>query len=454
MSNQRRPITFNRPTEQWQLETERSYRNNCIDLLTVQVSDANSHLGQLLLEADWSEASDHLASPEGVRDADAANDPLGLFNSNSDGGKGETAHKIPRRKNSAFFAALFVRAPCDLIREIHGLAPQRIDLPEDLAYVLSVVPSEEEARLQQLNRTALHRTRTWTADEFSQILDLMVRSFYLSSESSPLSSSLLDVCPPWVVGAPGFQMTPLAIAAFNPDVPAAVLRHVCALEPRAMDRECNMFGTPTIPLVVAAASPVPPKLSSCYDDSKSRRWEKVKSLMQSREWYGEQRGLFPEKLRPGEDVADSKLPPTAESPPPAPSLRQVQLACEESMRRKEWELVRELLKHFSPESYSGEASAVAKKEKGGGDGDREVSESNAALESFRAALSRRDDEVRMASERRYQSEEKARAREEWLHRNMGFAMYHVNALVDLVSAVIPLRKRHDEDGSGLVSPMS
>ena len=104
---------------------------NTDDELTVNISSANSHLGNLLIESNWDEVLDYLTTPEGQHDVNANNDPLGLFNNQSD------TNLIPSRKNTAFFAALFVRAPYQVIEQIYNIGPSHVDEPIDLMYVLS-----------------------------------------------------------------------------------------------------------------------------------------------------------------------------------------------------------------------------------------------------------------------------------------------------------------------------
>lgn len=378
------------------------------DALTVQASDARSHLGQLLLEADWSEASAHLTTPEGRRDVDARNDPLGLLT----GGKTD----LPRGKNAAFFAALFVRAPFELIDQICAAAPSHVDHPDDLMYVLSVVPTEEDARLEEASRRVPHRTRAWTPEEYDRLLDLLLRSF-VSSGTPP--SALLGHLPPWTIGASRrHALTPLGVAAYNPDVPAQFVRRIGALETGATEGACALAGRPTIPLMLAAASPLPPETSSAYVESRSRKWEKVKLLTLSKARWDERR-----RETHGNEIEAR------------PTVREVRAACEAASDRNEWELVREYLKRYY--------------HRGAANDDDESS-----LEPCRARLERHDEEVRSSAERRRRSREKARARDEWLHRNLGPIKYHVDILLDLASAVVPRKKHGVEAGGGIVGPMS
>src|SRR6056300_1304183 len=107
--------------------------NNDDDDITVQVSDANSNLGNLLLEADWDEVSEYLTTPEGQHDVDAKNEPLGRLTNQS---STNNLKQIPSNKNTAFFASLFVRSPYNIIEKICNMAPSHVDQPEDLMYVL------------------------------------------------------------------------------------------------------------------------------------------------------------------------------------------------------------------------------------------------------------------------------------------------------------------------------
>ncbi|KAL7528760.1 hypothetical protein ACHAXR_002618, partial [Thalassiosira sp. AJA248-18] len=406
------------------------------DALTVQVSDANSHLGHLLLEADWAEALTHLATPEGQRDVDAKNDPLGLFNSRHLAAKYNKHAAIPSSKNTAFFAALFVRAPYDVIGKIFTMTPSHVDEPEDLMYAMSVIPSEEESRLQDLRRKVPHRTRAWTAEEYDQILNLLLQSF-IYSKSPP--SSLLNSWPPWMIGNSNLDLSPLAIASYNPDISVSIVQILCALEPQAMEKECIFSkaafrGVQTVPIIIAAASPLPPDSSISYNDAKNLRWEKVKLLTLPKVWYDEQRENLLKSVDDAGETNNTCKRPLAASPPPEPTLQHIQHACRESMRRNEWELVREFLKHYYPDTNLVETSI-------------------SILKPIKAALTQHDEKIRAAMQRQQTAQEKSRAREEWLHKNMGLIMYPINAVLDLVSAVIPSsRKKHDE--WGIVSPMS
>jgi len=66
------------------LRNQSMFRNDD-DAATIQLSDANSTLGNLLLDADWDGCLEYLATPEGRHDARAGRDPLGL---GGDGGRG------------------------------------------------------------------------------------------------------------------------------------------------------------------------------------------------------------------------------------------------------------------------------------------------------------------------------------------------------------------------------
>ncbi len=395
------------------------------DGLTIQVSDANSQLGNLLLEADWDETLDYLTTPEGRNDVEARNDPLGLSKSQSTI-KNKLAH-IPKSKNTAFFAALFVRAPYNVIESIVRVAPSHVDQPNDLMYVLSIIPSEEGARLQELSKKVPHRTRAWSKEEYSQILHLLLKSFV--SSNSP-SSVLLDYWPSWVIGTTNVRLTPLAIAAYNPDVPAKVVQLVCTLEPDAMNKQqCNFFGAAdvqTTPLIIAAASPVPPKSSAQYEVARNARWEKVKLLSLDKGWYNEEREVLYQSTT-GSDTAE-----IAVSSPPEPTLQQAEDTCHEAMKRNEWELVREILKQYCE---AGESTNMDKD-----------------LAKIQSALTKHDEQTSAALNKRMQAREKAQKRDEWLHNNMGLAMYPVHAFLDLVSVVMPAPKA-DVD-SGIVKPMS
>jgi len=110
--------------------------------------------------------------------------------------------------------------------------------------------------------------------------------------------------------------------------------------------------------------------------------------------------------------------------PPKLTLHQVKVTCDEAQKRKEWELVRELIKRYKP-ATAGEESEL--------------------LSSIQAALAQHDRQVST----RLRKQQEKRVRDEWLHRNMGLAMYPVDVVMDLVYTAIPQRR-----DTSLVSPMS
>ena len=369
------------------------------DNLTVQVTDANSLLGTQLLEGDWEEALSHLDTPEGEHDATANNDPLGLFN------EGSKHTLLPKTKSSALFASLYVRAPYPLIKRICVTSKG----PElsDLMYALSVIPHEEQKRLHETQRKIPYRSRSWTNDEYTIILNLLLKECLVHNGSA---LSLLEKCPSWIIPS-SFAVTPLAMAAYNPDVPSSILQKLCILEPKAIGMDCKLFNVPTIPLIIAAASPVPTPASfpiDVRDEVKRNRWHKVKLLM-NKDWFC--------VLSSSGDVVGDDLPA-----PPVITVQQVKITCDEAMKRKEWELVREILKQYNPKT--GE---------------------DLTLSPIQTALAQHD----QTTSTKLQKQEAKRARDVWLHRNLGLVIFPVHAFMDLVYAVIPQRR-----DDSLVSPMS
>ena len=382
-----------------------SHNHDFNDEETVQVSEANSLLGTHLLEGDWEDALAHLDTPEGERDATAKNDPLGLFSV----GKKST---LPKHKNGALFASLYVRAPFPLIKKICDISKEAEMV--DFMYVLSIIPHEEQLRLGRTQpRKIPYRSRSWTNDEYARILNLCLKeSLQHDHEVGRSAPSLLEKCPAWIIPST-FVVTPLAMAAYNPDVPSHILQMLCMLEPNAIDMDCKLFGVLTIPLIVAAASPIPPVASSsdARDEMKRNRWEKVKLLM-NKDWFEH----YKAQSSSMDDIIGAALPPPADI-----SLEQVKVACAEAMKRTEWELVRELLKEFN--STTGASN----------------------LSPFETALAQHDKRVST----KLRKQEQKRSRDEWLHKNMGLVMYPVDTLMDLISSVMP--QTHD---ISLVSTMS
>jgi hypothetical protein len=424
------------------------------DTSTVQVSDANSLLGSHLIEGDWTEALEHLSTPEGARDANADDNPLGLhFSSYTK----HHADDIPRTKTSALFAALFVRAPFDVVSKIYEIMDRGQFKDEDLAYTLSIIPSEEEERLMSHPRQRIpYRSRAWSFDEYNEILSLFLQHYSMHQRTS---SSLLHKCDSWILP---FPLTPLCIAAYNPDVSDETLRKICILEPRAVDIECKLFGVQTLPFVIAAASPVPPKpsvgvhvsISRKYSDAMERRWRKVKCLIVGSDCYIGNNDL-------------SVSPPLLE-----PSVDQVCKACDEAIQRNEWEIVREFLKRQEEGIVIPVVQAQLENTNMKGDGmDVDIPFSpvataaaeplnqvqcvSSSLEKFRKALAEHD----RNTQAQIQKQQKERAKDDWVHKNMGVVMYPIDAVVDVATSIIPRswRKRHGGDrdvAHVIVSPMS
>lgn len=421
--------------------------NNDDDTSTVQISEANSLLGTCLLEADWKEALQHLSTHEGELDVTSKNDPLGLFNDGSSGG----SQNIPQSKSSALFASLFVRAPFDVIAKIYEMCPSRLEW-DDILYVLSIIPSEEVLRLDSTQRQIPFRSRAWCHKEYERIVSLLLQhTFDGPSYTSP--------SPSWILPSHAFSLHAVAMASYNPDISANTLQLLCAIEPKAMHTECILFGVQTSPLFVAAASPIPPKpsgssssplISAKYYEAKLNRWEKVKALVIGPEWYSEQH-LEMSKC------TETNPPPLLPSPP-APTESQICNACEDAIKRHEWELVRELLKRQNevnlPIAHSQWESDASR--------DRaapvEVVQPSQAerTEPIYTALKEYDRKVQT----KRQKQHKLRERNNWAHKHMGIVMYPLDVAVDLATAVIPstwmrkIRGGDDDDDRGLVSPMS
>ena len=147
------------------------------------------------------------------------------------------------------------------------------------------------------------------------------------------------------------------------------------------------------------------------------------------------------------------------------------------MQRNEWELVREFLKRqheeappvvqaqfehadfrehgtdvditVSPVAIAEPVGAIV-----------EPSPSSSLLDPIRDALTEHDRKAGTKAQKRQDAEEKARARDEWAHKNMGLVMYPIDAAVDLAMAMIPSSWRKKARGGdeneirGIVSRMS
>ena len=425
------------------------------DASTVQVTDANSLLGTHLLEGEWDEALQHLKTPEGIYDATSNNNPLGLFQS----GGSKAYQDIPNNKTTALFAALFVRAPFDIVVKICEISPNQYE-PDDLAYALSIIPSEEEERLMSHPRQRIpYRSRAWSIEEYNQIICLLLQHSRDDNRGYSSMSPFLDKCPSWILP---FPLTPLGIAAYNPDVSDKTLRFICMLEPKSINIECRLFGVDTLPFLIAAASPVPPKprigesvsVETKYDKAKERRWEKVKSLIVGIEVYSDEQVCVNEPFQR------------------EPSVDKIVAACEEAMKRHEWELVREFLKRYDEsrlpvvqahlESPTGGRYCAYTDQKALPEAEVKIpiheiqSTSSPLLESIRTALSEHD----RKRKHHLENQRKTRSRDDWAHKNMGLVMYPIDAMVDVATAIVPsafLKRRHsgNKDGiNAIVSPMS
>ncbi|KAL7462070.1 hypothetical protein ACHAXS_002470 [Conticribra weissflogii] len=294
-------------------------------------------------------------------------------------------HKSRSSRRSAFFAGLFVRAPFPVMEAIYNIEKETFlhdpatsssdchdhDLSsisetdwwiECFMCLLAVIPTKDEERLSNStsptasgsNGAVLYRTRTWSVPEFESLI-LMLLNDYPSPGFSEIesgsewkskseyhsdpSSTLLRMSPKWIINAPSVvSLTPLAIAAYNPDISPAILRLLHRLEPRAIRKECTLFGVHTIPLHVAAASPLPSKQTvslSCYNEAKERRWKKIETLVVLSEIQNNNSANVVNFDGNGETNLTTQ-----------PTMKQIQQTCREAIEREEWELVRELLKRY------------------------------------------------------------------------------------------------------------
>jgi hypothetical protein len=156
------------------------------------------------------------------------------------------------------------------------------------------------------------------------------------------------------------------------------------------------------------------------------------------------------------------------------------------MKRNEWELVREFLKRQRRRHDEALPVVHAQVDHApfhgdGADVDIDVSpvavavarpvtgqvsvedppSSFSLMDSIRAALAQHDQTIGMKLQNQRLADEKSRAREEWARKNMGLAMYPIDAAVDLATAMIPkpwrkkIKGKNGEDGiKGIVPVMS
>jgi hypothetical protein len=151
-------------------------------------------------------------------------------------------------------------------------------------------------------------------------------------------------------------------------------------------------------------------------------------------------------------------PPPLLPSPPAPTESQICNACEDAIKRHEWELVRELLKRQNevnlPIAHSQWESDASRDRAG----PVEVVQPSQAerTEPIYTALKEYDRKVQT----KRQKQHKLRERNNWANKHMGIVMYPLDVAVDLATAVIPstwmrkIRGGDDDDDRGLVSPMS
>jgi len=491
-----------------------NHRSRDGETSTVQLNNTcTSLLGQYLLEGEWNFLLDHLSTSDGRRDVHEGSDPLGLFRGRggSNGIGGVPSNDVT---NSAFYAAIHVRAPFSVAKAIYEWERQKPNdavvltrSAEFLMCVLAVIPSEEEERLKHRRggknaNQGMGRMQTWSLEDMDGILEMILRD----DDAASAEVSYLARSPKWIIPSSAPTALPtLGIAAYNPDVSAGILRRIYEKEPRAAKEECTLFGRTTLPWIVAAASPLPPKhtntnengnnadmapiISTRYQEQSDNRWEKVRFLLT--QWDGS-------------DATHAKnyfsLASTSASISTVPTMEQILSACEEAIRRGEWELVREFLKRYYYHSGgyldlnegNGKATTVPKAEavratsatatntteRGEDDipvvmaqpltREEEISISfssklpepsapslsSLTLQPTSASVATTTTTADQATilepihrllvqhdqkvQAYYQRNyQKHHSNEEWMRKNMGLVMYQVDAMVDLASAVVP-----------------
>ena len=278
-------------------------------------------------------------------------------------------------------------------------------------YALSVVPSEEKKRMDR-GRSSSYRSRTWTSDEFRKVLHLLIHTYVThqnQSASSPCES-LIDIAPNWIIQS---ALTPLCLAAYNPDVSVSTVQVISALEPRALKKTCTLFGVKSLPVLIAASSPLPDEAGSrcAYMEAKDVRWRKVNALALPEDFYSQQQNVILESV----SSASSDVLQTIKIDEPTPSLHDVKKSCETAIKFGEYELVREFVKQAGDPN---------------------------GLEDAQEAVESHDS--------KRQKRLKRLEREQWLHKNAGLVMYPVDALRDVLSMFLP----KSNDGQCLVRPMS
>ena len=128
-----------------------------------------------------------------------------------------------------------------------------------------------------------------------------------------------------------------------------------------------------------------------------------------------------------------------------PTSDQVKRACLNAIQYTEWELVREYMNRYP--AVSTEIVVVP----------LDNNNNNVSTTTIANALAQHDNRHTATLQHCTQNEEKRRKRREWLHRNMGPVMYEIDAIMDVVRAVIPIGKKNNRRGGntgrGIVLPM-
>jgi hypothetical protein len=170
-----------------------------------------------------------------------------------------------------------------------------------------------------------------------------------------------------------------------------------------------------------------------------QRWKKVQLLTLGMDWYNNNNSNWQSK--------DGDVVAAAAAAQVDPTLDQVKHACLIAIQYNEWELVREYMKYYP--AVSTEMVVL--------NNNNNILTTTTTTTIIANALEHHDKYYTEIIHHHNQKQEKRRKRREWLHRNMGPIMYEIDAIMDVIRAIIPTCKKNSRGGKtgcGIVLPMS